>query len=108
MHPKSIAVREELIKVARDRGTITYGELAARLKLGIARGTASYLDEVGEFEIANGRPLLTAVVVSKEKQMSGEGFFNLSRQLQLYDGSDDHSFWEVELKKVHDSWARRS
>ncbi len=107
IRPKSIVVHAELVRVAKARRTITYGELAEKLHLGIARNTAHYLNEVGEIEIANGRPLLTAVVGSKEKRMSGEGFFALARQNRLSNNTDRRTFWENELRKVHDYWSQQ-
>ena len=68
---------------------------------------APYLNQIGEQETANGRPLLTAVVVSKDKRVSGEGFFVLARQSRLFNNTDSRTFWESELKKVHNFWSQQ-
>ena len=107
MRPKTMIILGELIRVAKACQTITYGDLANRAGLSFPLQLAPHLNEIGEQETANGRPLLTAIVVSKDKQMSGEGFFALARQGRLSVDTDPRTFWESELKKVHNYWSQQ-
>ena len=107
MRPRTLIVLGELIRVAKARQTITYGDLASRVGLSFPLQLAPHLNQIGEQETANGRPLLTAVVVSKDKRMSGEGFFALARQSRLSNNSDPRTFWESELNKVHNYWSEQ-
>jgi hypothetical protein len=62
------------------------------------------LDEVNRFEHAQGRPLLSAIVISKESGRPGEGFFTCAQELGVYAGEDRDQFWAIQLKRVHDRW----
>jgi len=71
----------ELIRVARARKTITYGELGYG-KLGISEEWL--LPKIGwivgacsEYEFVEGHPLLSSVVVSAETNMPGKGYWGL-------------------------------
>jgi hypothetical protein len=72
----------------------------------LAAELETVLDAINRAENAEGRPLLTAVVVIKETGMPGSGFFAYARELGLHTGSDDRAFWESELQRVHDYWYR--
>jgi len=62
------------------------------------------LDEVNRFEHAEDRPLLSAIVISKESGRPGEGFFTCAQELGVYAGEDRDQFWASALKQVHDRW----
>ena len=102
----------KLIKAARDKQPITYGEEIAKI-MGLppsgdhmARETGEILGEISEYEHLHGRPLLSAVVVGKDTRIPGKGFFTLARELgKLQEGMDERSFWERELEEVYDTWS---
>lgn len=103
---------ERLCEVARRQDTIFYGEVAPIAGVdtenpNFAALLGRLLDEINHAEAANGRPLLSAVVIGKENNMPGSGFFTCARQLRLYSGKDDLKFWLDELTSVHEYWSRR-
>ena len=78
-------VYRELITAASYRGTVTYQEIAAIMGLPLtgshmAREVGLILGEISEDEVNNGRPMLSAVAVSKDGR-SSEGFFGLAESL---------------------------
>ena len=101
----------KLIKAARAKQPITYGEIAEIMGLPpsgdhMARETGEILGEISEYEHLHGRPLLSAVVVRSDKKTIGKGFFTLARELgKLQEGMDERSFWERELEEVYDTWS---
>jgi len=101
----------KLIKAARDKQLITYGEIAKIMRLPpsgdyMAKETGQILGEISEYEHLHGRPLLSAIVVRGDKKMPGEGFFAMSRQLsELEEDMDEWTFWKIELKRVYDTWS---
>jgi hypothetical protein len=105
------ALFEKLCDVARKQGTIFYGQVAPIAGVDtenphFAALVGRLLDEINEAEASNGRPLLSAIVIGKENNMPGTGFFACARQLRLYSGRDDLEFWLRELKRVHDYWSQ--
>lgn len=62
------------------------------------------LGEVSEHEHAQGRPLLSVVVISHDGNKPGEGFFTLARDLGVYTGPDEDTYWNTELKRVWATW----
>lgn len=60
-----------------------------------------------KYENKNNRPLLSAVVVRRADDMPGQGFFDLARTLNLYSGNDNETYFNDELKKVHDYWSNQ-
>ena len=93
-------LRQRLIQVARRKATVTYSELSPSAPRAIGRK----LDQIGSVELADGRPLLTAVVVTKETGKSGTGFFALAREWGRFDGNNWNAFWQQELQAVWDYW----
>jgi len=69
------ALREELARAARARGTLTYGELMKLL--GISRGRPLFdaIVEVDRAEHARGAPGFAAIIVRKDTGFPGGGFF---------------------------------
>lgn len=101
--------REILIKVAADRGMITYGDLAARMTTISVEPHDPVLwhiiGDVARDEERAGRGLLSVVVVHKHGDMEpGQGFWELAK----YFGRDTHNrttrFVE-ELHNVHHVWS---
>jgi hypothetical protein len=103
----------ELAGVAKKRQTITYGELARKLRLGPRsrwhQWIWEYLDDINRRETSEGRPMLTAVVVTEETGMPGPGFWKCARfTCKVWDGKGDpEDFWKRELQRVWDYWAKR-
>jgi len=100
---------ERLIGVARSGNYVTYAEIAplAGLDMGNPDDRTEIgrlLGEISTFEHQQGRPLLSAIVIHKDNNMPGQGFFNLARELHLYDGSNDLVFFIREFQRFHDHW----
>ena len=68
-------MREELLKAARARGTLTYGQLMKIL--GISRGRPLFdaIVEVDRAEYARGAPGFAPIIVRKDTGFPGGGFF---------------------------------
>lgn len=76
------SIREVILKFARQGKTCSYKMIAD--ELGVSWEQAHWrlpgiLGEVSEMEHAQGRPLLTAIVVSQEGKC-GSGFFEMARR----------------------------
>jgi len=111
MHEKIYA---KLKEVAQGRCLITYEELNQDLNLGLdfnkpedRKRIGGWLDEINRYEHQQNHPMLSAVVVLKNKYIPGEGFFPLARELGRFRGSDKDTFWINELKEVHNHWSSR-
>ncbi len=66
------------------------------------------LGEIVEAELAQGRPMISAIVVGVNG-VPGEGFYALAQQLGRF--TDDTkaarlAFWECERQAVYHAWAR--
>lgn len=101
-------VYQKLQEVARERGLITYSEIAPLIdskirsprdpRLGKAlRGICSY-------EVQHGRPMLGAVVVRRSDRHPGKGFFKGANVLGLFSEGDRLAFWEAERDRVYRYW----
>ena len=99
-------IREKLIKVAKDKKTICYSELG--VEFGIStRHVGKVVGEISLFESQQGRPLLSALVVLKNRGMPSEGFWKgPSYEQARKRGIGKEDFWESELKKAYDYWQR--
>jgi hypothetical protein len=102
---------DRLREVARDQDLITYGEIApyGGMDSGYPHFDAAIrrlLDDVNRIEIAEQRPMLSAVVINKDTGMPGRGFFDCARELRRHAGGDDLGFWAEEVKRVHAYWSR--
>ncbi len=93
-------LRQRLIQVARREATITYGELCPSAPQSLWRP----LDQINWVEHGEGRPLLTAVVVSKDRRRPGKGFFKMAKKMGRFKGNDREAFWREELQAVWDYW----
>lgn len=107
MNAETKAVYEEIIAIAQSENVITYGEVARRTG-NAATGIGPILDRINRTEHDEGRPLLSAVVVSKTRNIPGEGFFRLAKELGLQPiGEDNIKFWLKEIHRVHNYWIKR-
>jgi hypothetical protein len=109
-------IARRLHKVARDRGTITYGELADEMaRAGLTAldphspALAALLGQVNVLEHEAGRPLISALVVHKGGDLEpGSGFWAFARELGVDPGSGPHArldFWTHEVERCYARWA---
>jgi hypothetical protein len=108
------AVRDRLVVAARDRQLIVYLDLAKLMGIDtdnphFAAQVGKVLDRLNQDEVANGRPMLSAIVVSKDTMLPGRGFFNLGEQLRLtVPGEDEVAFAVRQIQLVHDYWSAQT
>lgn len=101
-------MREIMIAAAQSARTLTYSELC----LALTTATLHYhsplltrlLVEIGEEEMRAGRPVLPAVVVSKQTGMPGAGYFKVGAGDQVI--GDPETRWREDLERVFDYWSR--
>lgn len=103
-------VYDRLVEVARVRGTTTYSEVGELVGLDMSTEVgririAQILDDINWYENQGNRPMLSAIVILKNENIPGSGFFECARGLGKYRGGDDLAFWSNEVKKVHRQWA---
>jgi len=99
-----------MIKAAQHQGLATYQEIAQANGFPVS---GSYMGKVvGELvglvsknELEQGRPMMSAIVVSVSGR-PGDGFFDWARELgQLSENEDKESFWIAECKRIYKEWA---
>jgi hypothetical protein len=101
-----------LITTARMRGMLTYAGIAHLTGLpdtgnAMAREVGRLVGEISEDEVAAGRPMLSALVVEKDKGMPGKGFFKLARFLKRLHGTsttDKKNFVSKEKAELYEVW----
>jgi hypothetical protein len=108
--PLYFHVMAELVRAAQYQGLTTYQDVAVIMGLPqtgshMARETGHVLGEISEDEVNNGRPMLSAVAVSKKGEV-GPGFFDLARSLRRFSGKDKLSFLSSERSAVYETWRR--
>jgi hypothetical protein len=116
---KEELVRDFLIKIAKAEDVITYGELCkAQYKdLNYELITDQYklfesLTSISEYENAQGRPLLSVLVVKETTKVPGGGFFKMASRLKKYNGDEGKdaraAFFKSELEHTYTYWKNRS
>jgi hypothetical protein len=103
------AIYEELKRVAQAGSYTTYSDIAPLARLNMDNQSdrnkmGEILGEISVYEHQQDRPLLSVVVIHRDDNMPGLGFFNLARELGVYKGKDDFEFFIAELRRVHDHW----
>ena len=103
-------VYQELLRVAKGESITNYADVGGLIGLNMESPAdrnriSEILDEISITEDHRGNPLLSAVVVLREQNIPGDGFFKLAKCLKKYDGNDDLLFWLKEIRRVHDFWA---
>jgi hypothetical protein len=99
-------------QAAREERTITYSEVGAKIGLDMGNEGERFklgqlLDEVSRYEHAQGRPVLSVVVVHADGDgRPGDGFFTLARELGKFDGVDKDAFFFTELNAAYAAWKR--
>src|SRR5690242_9532228 len=92
-------LRGYLAGVARRRAVTYYADIARFFDLDSIRGEgdvariSSGLGDLARSEHEAGRPLLPAVVINREFNNPGPGFFTIAQQLGRYRGGDELAFW---------------
>ncbi len=86
-----------------------YGEVAPLVGLNMSneedrREISELLGEISRHEHAQGRPLISALVIHLEDNMPGNGFFTLATELATFRGGDRFMYFVEELRRVHDYW----
>ena len=67
--------------------------------------SAKFLGQISEDEVADGRPMLSAIVVSRDTTLPGHGFFNLGQELRQTDADEDEMGFAVrQILRVHEYW----
>jgi hypothetical protein len=104
-------IYQRLISVAKSQDFTTYKDIAplAGLDMSLDKDRAEIgeiLGEISTHEHRQGRPLLSVVVIHREDNICGPGFFKLAKELGLYRGGNDLKFFIEELRRVHDCWGK--
>ncbi len=105
------AIRDKILSVAKAKGTINYSEIAPLAQLDMSRELdrqriGSILDDISRAEHLAGRPLLSAVVIRRDTNNPGTGFFELARELGLLSANEERDeYWVKELNRVHQHWS---
>ena len=67
------------------------------------------LGRISEDEVAAGRPMISAIVVSKDDMLPGHGFTTSASELHLVDpGEDEIGFAVRRIKRVHEHWSKEA
>ncbi len=108
--PVERALRMLLIEQARQARPTTYAAIASSLSahttVRLERPYSplhKWLGAVSKFEHEAGRPLLSALVVSKDWDRPGEGFFKFAVELGLEVGNQEE-FWQRQLVGLFRTW----
>jgi len=106
-------LRDKLVEVARSGGFI-YSQVAELIGIDVENPhfgalVGKVLGELSEDEVANGRPMLSSIVVSKDTHLPGTGFFGLGEQLRLTEPDEDEMAFAIrQIKATHAYWSNHS
>jgi len=109
-------VYARLLEKARSKGLVFYQEVGSLVGLDMGspddrNRIADILDEIERCEDAEGRPMISALVVRADTDVPGAGFFKCARELGKLSGPDKEesrlAFWCDEVKRVYGYWAGR-
>jgi hypothetical protein len=100
---------QKLIEAAKSRQTITYGEVLSMFNMNTSspahRSMMGWmLAEISKHETAEGRPMLSVLVVLPDTGIPDVDTFALASELGLHKSGDDQGFFEGELKRVFAYW----
>lgn len=106
-------IYNRLIEAARKGDLVTYAEIARLAQINLEdpadrNSLAEILGKISTLEHHQGRPMLTAIVVSSEEHMPGNGFFDLARRLGVLHKTGKMSeleFFATETKKAFFYWS---
>jgi hypothetical protein len=103
-----------LINAARNRGTVTYQDIAEIMGLPLAgnymgQQVGYMVGAISEDEVRLGRPMLSAIVVKTGRTKPGPGFWRFARELGRLQGEGkevEERFWEKEKRAVYQTWQK--
>lgn len=100
---------KHLVHLAKNGSTTEYRDLANTLKIDLADSKeraylSGTLETITRFEVENGRPMLSAIVLAHNKDLPNEGFFVLARELGLLGNNDEEQFHQEMLAAVFTHW----
>jgi hypothetical protein len=103
---------DHLIDAARAGKTLTYKDIASILEMDVNdREDRDQIDhillDIACQENAEGRPLLSMLVVQPEIGYPWKSIFLLAREIGANNCCDERSFFSYELKRVHQYWRER-
>ncbi|RDY22428.1 hypothetical protein CHF27_013495 [Romboutsia maritimum] len=110
LNEKHLEIAKILVEKIKNEQTISYSELSE--KVGIILGKNSelyhYIGDLSYYSFDNEMPLISAIVVRKEENMSGEGFYGVyedKRDIKVNKNKHIEVFIE-ELNRVmkYDNW----
>ncbi len=94
-------LRAFLLGVAYARGTVPFVHVVCN---GV---TANDLRATLLAEVAEGRPMLTAIVTSRSTGLPPQGFFQIAKNLGRYvDDVSPGAFWASELDRVYEAYGK--
>jgi hypothetical protein len=109
------AIYNRLTELARARQLTTYSDIAPLAGLSMENDEdreriSQLLGEIVLHESANGRPMLTALVVHRGSDNNpGEGFFAIANEVGRFNGSRQKlprlEFWVRQVQEVYDYWS---
>ena len=105
-------IYERLLGVARARSYTTYGDISPLVGLNMEEPNdrnemSKLLEKIARHEQQAGRPMLTAVVIRADKNLPGDGFFDIASEFGRFNGKDRLRFWIDALNEVHEHWQPR-
>lgn len=108
------AAHQALLQAARDRTTITYGEIIALAELKLTGDALSgelgrLFFEIVQSELAkdHAAPMLSAIALPKDGNRPSKGFFDLARELDRLQNTSaavEDAFWVGEMNRVYAYW----
>jgi hypothetical protein len=105
-------LRAVLVVFARRRDVTFYSDICHHLGIEVIQGDGDVatiseaLAEIAVYEYRHGRPLLSAVVINKNENGPGGGFFTVAAELGCFRGGDRDAFFPAELGRVHEYWTQ--
>jgi len=102
----ALDIRQKLIESASNKRKLYYSDIAIVGDDRHMNGLSDILSKISRYEHKNGRPLLSAIVVQKESDLPGTGFFLLCDSLKTTQSleemqSDCFDFWGKEDNKLN-------
>ncbi len=102
-------IYDKLKEVARAQQTIYYQQVGSLVGLdmhdpGDRHRISQLLDDINEEEVTvHQRPMLSAIVIRKDEEIPGQGFWVCAKRLGLYRGGSELEFWCDQVEQVYDA-----
>lgn len=103
---REIAIARSFLisEVARGLTTTTYGQIGELIDLNPQLVGPVILEPISHYEQHHGRPMLTALVVSAERHIPSDPFFDLAREYGRLTDQNEVEFWREECERVYEYW----